>query len=57
MRKDARAQGDLLIQITLRETVLAKFEFRRSDVCEVRVKDSQRIEVCYMVSSNLIGTS
>ena len=43
MRKNTRAQCDLLVEIALRETVLAELEFGGFDISQVGVQDTKGV--------------
>lgn len=56
MRKNSGTKGDILVEITLSKTIMAKFEFRRVDIGQIGVKDAERVELCKMMSTYLVCT-
>jgi len=57
MRKDAGTKSDVLVQVAIVEAIPAKLEFRRLNVGEVSVKDSERVELGDVMTSHLVSTN
>ena len=54
MGKDTETKTNLLLQVALRETVVAYFELRSVDICEIRI-DAKGIQLGNVMATNLIN--
>ena len=54
MGEDAGAEGDLLVEIALREAVAAQLELGRVRRVQVRVEDTEGVEVRNVVAAHLV---
>ena len=54
MGKDTRAEGDVLVEIALREAISVELELRRADIGEVSVENSKGIQVGDVVAAYLV---
>jgi len=56
MGKNTGTKTNLLVQIALSKTVAAKFQLRRVNVCEIRIKNAKGIQFSDVMSTNLISS-
>ena len=56
MGEDARAEGDLLLEVALGKAIVAELELHRSVVRKISIEDTQRVELRSMVATNLISS-
>ena len=54
MGEDTRAEGDVLVEIALREAISVELELRRADISKVSVEDSKGIQVGDVVAADLV---
>lgn len=57
MRQNTGTESNLFVQIGLCEAILAQFKLGRLDVFQVGIQDAQRVEVCNMVTADLVGAN
>lgn len=55
MGEDAGTQGDVFFEVTLCEAVATELELGWLDVGEIRVEDPERIQLCDVVTTHLVG--
>lgn len=56
MGENARAEGDVLVEVAVSETVAAELEFGGLYVSEVCVEDAEGVEFCDVVAADLVCT-
>ena len=56
MGQDARAERDLLVEVTLSETITTELKLRRVRVGEISIEDAQGVEFCDMVAAHLVSS-
>lgn len=54
--EDTRSKCDLFVQVAFRETISAKLELRRVMITEIGVEDTQWVEICDMMTADLVCT-
>lgn len=56
MRKNARPETDLFVEITLGEPVTAKLQFRGDSTVQVGVENTKWVQIRNVMSTNLVCT-
>ena len=55
VRQDSRTERDLLVKIALREAIATELELRGVNGVQVRVEDTEGVELSNVVATNLVG--
>jgi hypothetical protein len=55
--KNSRTKGDVLVKVAFSEPIATEFQLRRTDIRQVGVEDTQRVEVCQVMTADLVGTN
>lgn len=54
MGEYSRAESYFLVEVAFSEPITAELQLWRMDICQIRVKDSERVELSNVVSPNLV---